>query len=137
MRPQPVARPLPTDERDRVLSDDLWRVGREKSIGYLPLYTVRDVLGADAEVLAAEAASRGLSALRLGPCECCIKSGALYVFDRRGLAALLASANDVLTGAGWPVKPEAFARAVASDWVEPDDPVLPVIRRAFGDALGG
>lgn len=137
MRSERVTWPLPADERDRVLWDDLWRVGPEKSMGYLPLYTVRSVLGVDAETLAAEAASRRLSALLLGSCECCIKSGALYVFDRRGLAALLASASDVLTSAGWPVTPEAFARAVASDWVEPDDPVLPVVRRAFGDARGG
>jgi hypothetical protein len=128
-------RDLPVDEQDRILSgilDSVRRVGPDKPVGYLPLYTIRDVLGLQVDVLSTEAQAEGLSALRLDPEECCIESGVLYVFDGERLAALLASEAETLASRGWPAEPEGFVRALAAEWVEPDDPVLPIIRRAFG-----
>lgn len=113
------------------------RIGREKRIGHLPLHTIRDLLRPSAEDLAAEAASRGLSAAVLDTAECCIESGALYVFHRQELAALLVDAAAALDEAGWPAEPDGFVRAVAAEWLEPGHPVLPVVREAFGDHAAG
>ncbi|GAA0575212.1 hypothetical protein GCM10009416_12300 [Craurococcus roseus] len=132
--PEPENWNLSTDERERVLGS-LRRVGRDKGIGYLPLYTIRDVLSLDVADLAAEVESRALSALVLGPAECCIKSGALYVFDHQRLAALLAIYSETVASSGWPTEPDSFVRAIAAHWVGPEDSILPVIRKAFGETV--
>jgi hypothetical protein len=126
---------LSAEERADLL-DHLWSVGRDRAVGYLSLYTVRDLLGLKVREVRAEAASRDLVALRLGPSQCRIKSGAFYVYDRERLAALLADASAAIAGAGWPVEPDGFVRALAAEWVEAGHPVLPVIRRAFRDEAG-
>lgn len=69
--------------------------------------------------------------------ECCTKSGALYVFDRQELATLPADAAAAPDGAGRPAEPDGFVRAAAADWLGPGHPVLPIVRRAFGDAAAG
>jgi hypothetical protein len=45
--------------------------------------------------------------------------------NRKELAATL-KAN------GWPADADQFVRAMAATWVDSDDPVLPIIRDAFG-----
>jgi hypothetical protein len=67
----------------------LTQVGPAKSIGYLPLDTIRNILQMDARALADEAEANGQSVMLLGPERCCIKSGALYVFDKQSLETLL------------------------------------------------
>lgn len=136
MRPEPTSWNLSTEERTHILGS-VQRVGRDKAIGYLPLYTIRDIMGLDVEDLVVEAKSRALSALVFGPAECCIKSGALYVFDQQSLAALLTASIGALISGGWPTEPDGFVRAVAADWVEPEHPVMPVIRKAFGEPITG
>lgn len=116
---------------------NLWRVGREKRIGYLPLYTVRDPPRLSAEGLAAEAAPRGLSAAILDAAECRIESGALCVFHRQELATPLADAAAALNRVEWPAEPDGFVRAIAAEWPEPGHPVLPVVREASGDHAAG
>ncbi len=78
----------------------LTRVGPEKPVGYLPLYTLTEFAEADPDRLAADALARGLAAAQFGPAECCIKSGALYIYDRAALDRLLKSNVDTLTAAG-------------------------------------
>ena len=62
--------------RSTILSS-LTQVGPAKPIGYLPLYTIRDILQMDPYALAQDAKTRGLSSTLFGPNQCCIKSGAL------------------------------------------------------------
>jgi hypothetical protein len=71
------------------------QIGPAKPIGYLPLYTIRDILKMEPHALAQDSAAKGLSAALFGPAQCCIKSGALYLFDRQSLELLLLETNSV------------------------------------------
>jgi hypothetical protein len=109
------------------------QIGPAKPVGYLPLHTIRDILRIEPRVLAQDGAAKGLSAVLFGPTQCCIKSGALYLFDRQSLELLLQSSRPILSASRWPLDPDQFVRRIAREWIEPGHPVVPVIRRAFGE----
>lgn len=113
----------------------LGRVGPAKPVGYLPLYTIRNVAKVEVNEVIASAAARGLASAQFGPEECCIKSGALYVYDREALTRLLRDHTDLLAAAETPLDPDHFVTRIAAVWVEPDHPLYPIIAQAFGDAI--
>ncbi len=116
------------------LLHDLMQVGPRKPIGYLPLYTVKELLRRDPEDIASEALALGLTATQFGPDRCCIKTGALYVYHREALAELLRAKANVLAANGLPTDPNHFVALIASVWFEPDHPIYPIIVAAFGGA---
>jgi hypothetical protein len=122
---------LPTEERDQILTS-LTSVGANKPVGYLPLYTVRVVLEACEDLLIAEARSRGLDAVSLGPEKCCIKSGAVYVFDRHALRELLSASAHTLKRCRVATEPDEFVLQIAAIWFEPSHAAYPIIAAAFG-----
>ncbi|KFC74788.1 hypothetical protein FG93_00967 [Bosea sp. LC85] len=122
-----------SDEQRASSLSDLERVGCGKIIGYLPLQTVRIFLGLKVKDVVHTASSRGVSAISIGPKDCCIKSGALFVYDRTQLAALLEASTMALEQSNFPGEPELFVRAIARDWLEADHPVMPIIRAAFAN----
>ncbi len=113
----------------------LERVGPEKPIGYLPLYTITDFLGLDSDELVGRFAKRGLTTVRFDAEHCVIKSGAVYIYDRDALAALLMSVSDVLETFSWPTDPDGFVRAVADEWLTPGYPILRVVQKGFGEEI--
>ena len=122
-----------TNDKHASVLCDLTRVGPTKALGYLPLQTISRFLGLDVEAVIADARSRGLAVLMLGPEECCIKSGALYVYDPVALNAVLHTSGSTLALVGFPTSPESFIRTIAHDWLDPDDPLMPVVKAAFAD----
>jgi hypothetical protein len=112
----------------------LREAGRTKPIGYLPLNTIRKFLDAKPEDVARVAEGRGLSPVIFGTDECCIESGALYVYERASLSQLLAENPALLRQAELPAEPESFVRAIAAHWFERDEPIMNLIRAAFGEA---
>ena len=122
------------EERESVLSS-LTRVGRTKAVGYLPLQTISKFLDMKVEDVVANARARGLVSLVLSPEECCVKSGAIYVYDPTALDDILKISAITLVRAGFPTSPEAFIRAIARDWLELEHCLIPVIRAAFADEL--
>jgi hypothetical protein len=122
------AEPVPHHRADR------HHIVHAKSpIGYLPLYTIRDILKMETHALAQDSAAKGLSAALFGPAQCCIKSGALYLFDRQSLELLLQSSRPILSASRWPLDPDQFVGRIAPKWIDPGHPVTPVIKRAFGE----
>lgn len=85
--------------------------------------------------VAGDAFDRGLASAEFGPAECCIKSGALYLYHREALARLLAAHAQILTEAQIPLQPDSFVVFIAANWLEPDHPAYPVIAKAFGDTV--
>jgi len=75
----------------------------------------------------------GHKAIVLGMDECCISSGAVYAYSAKDLTEILNSSVPLLREHGWPANPAGFVRKVAAEWLDKDHPMLPVIRRAFGD----
>jgi hypothetical protein len=122
------------EEQERVLRS-LNRVGPDKAIAYLPLYTIRDILHLAPEALIAEAISRNLAAVAIGPDRSCIQSGALYVYHREALAQRLRKSAAMLTSHQLAIDPDRFVQQIAATWFEREHPVYPVIAASFGDPI--
>lgn len=127
-----MARMTESDEDERkTLLRGLTEVGPTKPIGYLPLHTIRDFVRLSPEALAAEAEARGLATKQFGPDTSCIKSGALYVYDREALRGLLQAHADAVSVAGLPRDPDRFVAHIAAVWYTEDHPAYRVIARAL------
>jgi hypothetical protein len=122
-----------SEQDRRQIFGSLDAVGNTKPLGYLPLATLEKHLSMDICEVVTSLEGRGLKAKAFSPDECCINTGALYVYDPVPLQNVLNGALAVLQHNGWPVVAESFVDYVAKSWVETDHPVHPVIRQAFGD----
>lgn len=126
--------PQPSEDERRFLLRSLTEVGPSKPIGYLPLYTIKDFVQLSPQTIAAAATARGLTTAQFSPKECCIKSGALYVYHREALASLLQARAEVITAGGLPLDPDRFVAHIAAVWFKADHPASAVIRTAFADS---
>jgi len=127
-----VATDLTPEIRRNILSS-LDRVGHGKVVGYLPLRTITKVLGLSVKDLLSDAAARVLSAAKFCPRQCCIKSGALYVYDKPRLDRLLEANRSIISACDWPQDADAFVREIARNWLDAGHPLLPIVREAFAD----
>jgi hypothetical protein len=122
----------PSDAEQRAMLRCVLEVGQSKPIGYLPLSDIRAAKSAS-EIVAVSALARGLAAIQFPPEVCCIESGALYIYDRAALAALLKERACAAAVAGLPLQPDAFVAHIAANWFERDHPAHPIIAAAFGE----
>lgn len=113
--------PLTAEERECILGS-LTAVGRLKPIGYLPRCAIFNLLELSEDTLISEAALRGLVAISLGPTACCIKGGALYIYDRDALGKLLSAAAETLSACNMAIEPDEFVRQVAATWFDKSHP---------------
>ena len=118
-------------ERQRIFGS-LSAVGKAKPLGYLPLATLDQHLEMEVGGIAASLEKRSLKTKILQADECCIKSGALHVYDPSALQNVLDVASDVLEDNAWPTVAELFVNHIARNWIEQTHPVCKVIERAFG-----
>ena len=125
----------PDRAETELLLRSLSQVGPDKPIGYLPLRTIRRLAKVLPASVASDALDRGLVPAEFGPAECCIKSGALYVYHREALARLLRANTPILTATNLPLEPEGFVAFIAANWLEPNHPAYPVIVEAFGNTV--
>lgn len=112
---------------------DLNGVGPSKAVGYLPLRTLEKLLLLCPEAVAAGFTARGLATARFAPEESCIGSGALHVFHRTALHALLAKQAEAVRSAGLPLDPDRFVARIATTWFDENHPAIPIIAAAFGN----
>jgi hypothetical protein len=122
-------------ERRAFVLRSLTRVGPEKPVGYLPLNTLVNFAEVEPARVSAEAIARGIAAVQFGPDECCIQSGALYLYDPQALGRLLQAHADTLAATGMPTEPEPFIAQIAAVWIEADHPAYRIIAKAFGESL--
>lgn len=111
---------------------DLWRVGPDKPLGYLPVMKIIDECNKD--VLATQQAltDTGLKTILFDDDECLVYGGALYVYDKTALEAFLAEHADIIAGNNWPIDSEGFVRCVSStNATQPD--LYKVVAWAFAD----
>jgi hypothetical protein len=108
-------------------------LGPQKAISYLPIKTVEKILGLSLLEYVSMVESAGDKAIVLGVDECCIDSGAVYAYSPNDLRVILKDAESLLLGHGWPASPVDFIRKLAAEWLDQDNPVLPIVRTAFGD----
>jgi len=126
-------RPEPSETERQTWLRGLLEVGPTKPVAYLPLYTIEEFVQMTPEAIVAAATARGLATAQFGPTTCCIKSGALYVYDREALAGLLQESADTIASAGLPSDPDRFVARIAAVWFDMAHPAYPLIARAFGE----
>lgn len=121
-----------SEDELRLVERSLTEVGADKPIGYLPLYTVV-AMGDHGKLLQEDAVRRGLVVASFGPDDCCIKSGALYVYDREALSRLLRQNAKALSASDMTLDPDEFVASIAADWLEASHPLTQLIAAAFGE----
>ena len=122
------------EQTRQLVFGSLAAVGNAKPVGYLPLATLEKHLAMDVTEVADSFAKHGLKTRVFLANECCINSGALYVYDPSALQSVLNAASDVLERNKWPISAELFVDRLAKFWIEESNPVYPVIQRAFGNS---
>lgn len=108
-------------------------VGPHKSVSYLPINTIKNILNLSIEEYCTLLEHAHLQFVVLGSDRCCIKSGAVYAFSRSDLDNVLRRNSILLSGSGWPVGADDFVLRMASEWLADDNPALAVVREAFGE----
>ena len=109
--------PVASEQTRQLIFGNLAAVGNAKPLGYLPLATLEKHLAMDVTEVADSFEKRGLKTRVFLANECCISSGALYVYDPSGLQSVLNAASDVLARNKWPVSAELFVDHLAKCWV--------------------
>lgn len=112
------------------------RVGPEKPVSYLPIYTIEKVLGLRVEEYISLIECNGGRSSMFTSQICCIKSGAVYAYSYEDLKAILEYNRDALIRHGWPVSCGRFIERIAYAWLENDNPIMPIIKSAFGESNG-
>ncbi len=111
-------------------------LGAHKSIGYLPLDSMRNYFGISVDDEIKIAKEKGLIPLLLNREECSIGlEGALYVYNPIFVKELIKENKAIIEKYRWPTDADAFVRRVAYEWIgkttSPD--LFSVIEKAFGD----
>ena len=116
---------------------DLYRVGPQKPLGYLPLDTITEIADEDITKVEQLLVGTGLDTFRTSgerpDGQSSWSSPALYAYDRLALGALLTANERLLDRRKWPVDPEEFARRVSSHTASPHGGLYDLIAVAFDD----
>ena len=94
--------------------------------------TIEDVIGMSVQAYVALMEHAGNSFAVFGAERCCIKSGAVYAYSPTDFGRILRENCCLLTDHGWPIVPADFIKRIASEWLDSEDPVTPVIKQGFG-----
>ncbi len=122
--------------RQRFL-DDLYRVGPEKPMGYLPVESIVRYAKADPDEVVQELQERGLTVVLFQQPHS--HSPTLYAYDEAALRDLLEQPQHVQTlqEADWPTEPGAFVRKVESDQAPMHTALFDLVADAFADPHNG
>ena len=117
------------------LMGDIYDVGPDKPLGYLPLDTIRAYSGQRPGGVADMCSQRGLTTKLVPKDESRVASGALYVYDSEALQDLLNAHQAILDEVGWSTEPANFVDNVIKISVyEKENPDLyALIALAFKD----
>jgi hypothetical protein len=113
-------------------------LGPQKAISYLPLGTIEKLIGISSSAYTDMITSRGYKSFFIDDERSNINSfsirGAVYAYDEKELGKIIEEYRPVILMSRWPDHPLDFLERLATEWIADDNhPVMPVIRRAFGD----
>jgi hypothetical protein len=108
-------------------------VGATKAIGYLPKKTILDLLALDIDQIRTYYEVKGLKTKMFDERETCIKSGAMFVYDRARFDQIVEKFKVEIVGKGWLAESGFVLDQIATHWFEGDDPILPLIRALYGE----
>jgi hypothetical protein len=101
-------------------------VGPKKAVGYLPLPAIKNFLNATVDSVKATYIERGLKCVEFSEDETCVNGGALFVYDEISFKKILDQFDIEVT-------PLEFIKIIAADWLDNDDPRMPVVRALYAD----
>jgi hypothetical protein len=107
-------------------------VGPQKPVSYLPIDTIRKVIGMPESRYVEYIERVGNNALLFESRDCCIKSGAVYAYNKAALDDVLNEYQDMLSEYCWPLDSIGFITRIAQEWLKLEHPIMPVIKKAFG-----
>lgn len=102
------------EEEIKELLEDLYQVGKTKSVGYLPLEELIDFCGVSIDEMAAFAKKNHLHYRVFEEGEASVATGAIFLYDTNKLAPILSRYQEALKIAGVPYEnPHDFIRYIA------------------------
>ena len=96
------------ESHENSLMNDLYLVGPNKPLGYLPISTIEEICHLDIQTVIDECRSRDLTTLLYGEDDCNVASGALFAVDEQSLSQLLQINKELLDAHGWSLEPLEF-----------------------------
>ena len=114
------------------IMQDIWAVGEDKPMGYLPVSTITEICGKDIDEVRAACLENGLKTNLLSEEECHVGGGALYAYDAESLQALLDEHRDILEKNAWPTSADDFALKVTNTFADNPD-LSKLVAWAFAD----
>jgi hypothetical protein len=132
---QPEKKKFVVENQNEIYMSDLYRVGPEKPIGYLPLRLLEEISDRNEEELTTYLNERGVETVSIGgPGNPTWHGPAFYAFHRPSLQALLDSHKDILIKYNWPTEADEFIKHVSSHHAQPQE-LFDLVADAFGDKL--
>lgn len=123
----------PFSQNARQILEEHVNLGPQKPVSYLPLRTVEKVIGLTASEYSSLITKNNNECIVFSAEECCINSGAIYAYDEASLREILNKNEVILVKYGCLTEPRDFIKKIATEWFDLGDPIMPVIRLAFGD----
>jgi hypothetical protein len=108
-------------------------IGGAKAVGYLPIYTINDVLKESIVSRVEGLTARGLSVRVFNEGETCIKSGAVFAYEPEMVSRIIDKHQAALLDKSWAPTPAYVINQIAKEWYEENDPIMPFIRDLYND----
>lgn len=115
------------------MMNDLYDVGPNKPMGYLPKNTITELAKEDINSVIEQLKAKNLTTFIIEEDQGShVVSGALYAYDRQALANLLQDNLEIVHKVDWPSDPDEFAKKVAVEFVS-DPELFRLIAYGFAD----
>lgn len=108
-------------------------VGQGKAVGYLPLATLKNVLGVSADKIRESYLARGLNVKIFNEDASCIKGGAIFVYDTELFQGIIDRFDQDILAHGWSDDVESIIERIAIEWYCENDPLMPFIKALYGE----
>lgn len=117
---------------DDLIYDDLFLVGKDKALGYLPIATIEQ-FGRDADFFVRYAKRNKLKSILIPKCN--VGSGALYIYSEDMLSNILNENRKVLKSANVPYKCREYVNHIANNVVSYDTnpDAFVIVGKTFND----
>jgi hypothetical protein len=110
-------------------------VGKEKALGYLPLNTILNILKLSIDELKTQAEEKQLCWFLYDREDCCVKSGAFFVYEPDKVLDAIKLHKDILQKYHIATNPKDVIINLATNWYEPGHEIMNFIRELYGDQL--
>lgn len=120
-------------EQIESLLNDLYKVGPEKPLGYLPQVDITVTCKKEISDVSARCEEMGLKTLLLEDKDCQVMSGALYVYSEEALQQLIDDNARLIQSKGWPTDTAMFVKKCANTSASFNSDLYRLVAWAYAD----